>query len=462
MNVLVGLVRPDRGTLLLAGAPVPAERWSPAAALEAGVAMVHQHSTLVPAMTLAENLCFGERGGAALFRPGREAARVRSLAARFALDVPADARVEALSVGQRQRAEILRAMDRGARVLVLDEPTAALTRTETRALFPALRRLREQGVAVIFISHKLDEIQDLADRVTVLRRGRFEATVPARDTDADGLGRLMLGRDLPPLARPTPSGVASGAAALVLRDLEASGAREASRLRGLCLEVHAGEVVGVAGIDGNGQRELEEVLAGVRRPSAGALLVSGRPVAPGVRSLRAAGVAHLSGERERGGLVPGMSVAENLALKGSYDDARFFGRGLWRRRAAQAAAAEAIARYGIEPPDPARDVATLSGGNAQKVAVARELGSGARVVVAVNPTRGLDVGSTRFVHERLLALRAAGGAVLLISTELDEVLALADRVVALVRGAFVAVPPGADAAALGAILLGSPHGGAAA
>ncbi len=174
------------------------------------------------------------------------------------------------------------------------------------------------------------------------------------------------------------------------------------------------------------------------------------------------GVAHLSGERERGGLVPGMSVAENLALKGSYDDARFFGRGLWRRRAAQEAAADAIARYGIEPPDPARDVATLSGGNAQKVAVARELGSGARVLVAVNPTRGLDVGSTRFVHERLLELRAAGGAVLLISTELDEVLALADRVVALVRGVFVAVPPDADAAALGAILLGPAAGGAAA
>ena len=400
MNVLVGLVRPDRGSLTLAGAAVPPERWSPASALAAGVAMVHQHSTLVPAMTLAENLCFGEKGGSSLFRPAWERARVQALAERFALDVPADARVDELSVGQRQRAEILRAMDRGARVLVLDEPTAALTRGETRALFPALRRLREQGVAVIFISHKLDEIRDLADRVTVLRRGRVEATVPTREADAASLGRLMLGRELPPLARPDPSGRRSGSPALELRDLAASGAQEASRLRGLRLEVFPGEVVGVAGIDGNGQRELEEVLAGVRRPTAGAVLVSGREVVPGVRALRAAGVAHLSGERERGGLVPGMSVTENLALKGSYDDARFFGRGLWHRRTARAAAEAAIRRFSIEPPDPDRDVATLSGGNAQKVAVARELGSGARVLVAVNPTRGLDVGSARFVHER--------------------------------------------------------------
>jgi simple sugar transport system ATP-binding protein len=345
-------------------------------------------------------------------------------------------------------------------VLVLDEPTAALTRTETRALFPALRGLRERGVAVIFISHKLDEIQDLADRVTVLRRGRVEATVSIRDAHAADLGRLMLGRDLPPLARPTPFGVPSGVPTLELRDLEASGVREASRLRGLRLEVHAGEVVGVAGIDGNGQRELEEVLAGVRPPTGGSVRVCGRDVVPGVRTLRAAGLAHLSGERERGGLVPGMSVTENLALKGSYDDARFFRRGLWRPGAARQAAMEAIRRFGIEPPDPDADVATLSGGNAQKVAVAREIGSGARVLVAVNPTRGLDVGSARFVHEQLLALRGGGGAVLLLSTELDEVLALADRMVALVRGRFVPVPTGADAAALGAILLGETGAGA--
>lgn len=455
MQVLAGLVRPDAGQLQLDGAAVDLLHWSPRAALRAGVAMVHQHATLVPAMTVPENLFFGGPNHGALFRPARERARAEALARRFGLDVPVDAPIAALSAGQRQRAEILRALDRGARVLILDEPTASLTPGETLALFPALRALADAGRAVVFISHKLAEIEGLADRVSVLRRGRVVGTVEARSADAAELGRMMLGHDLPPLVRPVGSRVGSPAAAFALRSLEAPGAREESRLRGLELEVAPGQIVGVAGIDGNGQRELEEVLAGVRSPSGGSIVVAGNAVVPGVRSLRAAGVAHLSGERERGGLVPGMTVTENLALKGSYDDPRFFRRGLWRPRRARAAALEAVRRYGIEPPEPERDVATLSGGNAQKVAVARELGAGAHVLVAFNPTRGLDVGSARFVHEQLLALRAAGGAVLLVSTELDEVLVLSDRVVALVRGRFVAVPSGAGAAEIGAILLGA-------
>jgi simple sugar transport system ATP-binding protein len=405
-------------------------------------------------MTVPENLFFGGAARGAVFHPAGERRRAADLAERFGLEVPLDARVEDLSVGQRQRAEILRAMGRGARVLVLDEPTAALTPGETLALFPALRRSCEAGCAILFISHKLTEIQDLADRVSVLRRGRGVGTVLVRETGAAQLGRLMLGRDLPALAMPTRTGVDRRGEVFSLRSLEASGAREASRLKGLDLTLLAGEILGVAGIDGNGQRELEEVLAGVRPASAGSVLVMGRAVEPGVRTLRSAGVAHLSGERERGGLVPGMSIAENLALKGSYDAMGLFRGGLWHRRAARAEAERAIRRFGIEPPDPELDVATLSGGNAQKVAVARELDAGARVLVAVNPTRGLDAGSARFVQEQLLALRASGGAVLLISTELDEVLALSDRVLALVRGRFVPVPPGADAAAIGAILLG--------
>ncbi|MCC6639902.1 MAG: ATP-binding cassette domain-containing protein [Deltaproteobacteria bacterium] len=462
MHVLAGLVRPDAGELALGGDSVDVARWSPRAALRAGVAMVHQHSALVPAMTVPENLFFGGPRTGAIFRPARERSRAEALARRFGLEVPLGARVDTLSVGQRQRAEILRALDRGARVLILDEPTAALTPGETVALFPALRRLAEAGRAVIFISHKLAEIEGLADRVSVLRRGRLEGTVSARETSGAELGKMMLGRDLPPLVRATRPRVEASDAAFALRGLEAPGVREASRLRGLDLELAFGEIVGVAGIDGNGQRELEEVLVGVRRPTAGRILVAGRAVAPGVRSLRAAGVAHLSGERERGGLVPGMTITENLALKGSYDDRRFFRGGLWRRSAALATALESVRRFGIEPPDPARDVGTLSGGNAQKVAVARELGSGARVLIACNPTRGLDVGSARFVHEQVLALRAAGGAVLLISTELDEVLGLSDRAVALVRGRFVALPQGADAAAIGAVLLGGANCEAAA
>ena len=453
MHVLVGLVRADAGTLRLAGRAVDLARWSPADALAAGLGMVHQHSTLVPAMSVPENLAFGGAGGPWRFDPTAARARVAALAERYGLEVPLDAPVDEHSVGQRQRAEILRALERGARLLILDEPTAALTDGETRALFPALRRLRDAGGAVIFISHKLEEIERLADRVTVLRRGRGVGVLSAAEADGRTLGRLMLGHDLPALARP-PAPTGSGAPLLALRGVAAPGLREASRLKGLDLEVRAGEIVGVAGIDGNGQRELEEVLAGVRPLAAGRIEVSGRALVPSVRRLRAAGVAHLSGERERGGLVPGMSLAENLILKASYDDPRFFAHGILDRRAARAAAREAAQRFGIVPPDPDADIATLSGGNAQKVAVARELGVAPRVLVAVNPTRGLDVGSARFVQEQLLALRAAGAGVLLISTELDEVLALADRVVALVRGRLLPAPAQADRAALGALLLG--------
>ncbi len=454
VRILAGLVRPDAGRLELGGQPVAWHGYGPAAAQRAGIGMVHQHSTLVPALTVAENLAFGDPRGGWRFRPRAAHARVAALAERHRLEVPAAAPVEVLSVGLRQRAEILRALDRGARLLILDEPTSVLTPGESEALFQALRRLRDGGRAVVFISHKLDEIRAVADRISVLRRGRLEATLQARTADATSLGRLMLGRELPPLA-PPPAPARSPAPRFALRGLSAPGYREASRLRSLELSVRGGELVGVAGIDGNGQRELEEVLAGVRRPGAGHVEVDGQPVAAEARRLQAAGVAHLSGERERAGLVPGFTVAENLILKRSWGDRRFFRRGRLDRGAARAAAREAIQAYGVEPPDPDADIATLSGGNAQKVAVARELGEDPPVLVAVNPTRGLDLAATRFVHERLLALRARGSAVLLVSTELDEVLALADRSFALVRGALVPVPAGADRAAIGAILLGT-------
>jgi len=452
MNVLLGLVRPDGGALQVAGESIDWRRWSPAEAARRGVGMVHQHSSLVPAMNAVENLCFGGVEGPWLFSPEAERVRVAALAERFGLGVPLDRPVDDLSPGERQRAEILRALARGARLLVLDEPTSVLTPGESEHLFASLRRMRDEGRAVIFISHKLDEVEAIADRVTVLRRGVSVATRDARGTDARELGRLMLGADLPPLERSAARRF--GPVRLGIRGLSAPGSSEAGRLRAIELAVRGGEVVGVAGIDGNGQRELEEVLAGVRAPSSGRIEVDGRSVSPDVRSLRAAGLAHLSGDRERAGLVPGFTLAENLVLKGSYDDSRFFPRGVLDLAAARAAARRVAERYAIRPPDPDLDIRSLSGGNAQKLAVARELEGEPAALVAVNPTRGLDVGSARFVHSQLLAVAAAGSAVLLVSTELEEVLSLADRVVALVRGGIVPVPEGSDAAAIGAILLG--------
>ncbi len=458
MNVLCGLVKPDAGVLELGGERIDLAQWGPRAALAHAVGMVHQHSALVPALTVAENLRFGDPQAGLWFHPRAEQRAAEALSRRFGLEVPVGRRVEDLSPGQRQRAEILRALGRGARLLILDEPTAVLTPNEASALFSAVRRLCEAGRAVIFISHKLSEVEAVADRVTILRRGRVVASLAVRDLAARELGRLMLGRDLPPLARRAPPAPRSGEPALALQGLSTSGASEASRLRGLALEVFAGEIVGLVGIDGNGQRELEEVLAGVRRPSAGEVRVAGRRVALQPRALRRAGLAHLSGDRESAGLVRGMSLAQNFILKGSWDDRRFFRHGRIDQAAARRATQAAAQRFGIVPPDPDLDIALLSGGNAQKLAVARELDGEPAVLVAVNPTRGLDVGSARFVHEQLLARSAAGGAVLLLSTELDEVLALADRLLALVRGELREIEAGADRAAIGALLLGAGAG----
>jgi ABC-type uncharacterized transport system ATPase subunit len=453
MNVLVGLVRPDAGSIAVAGRPVDTERFTPAEAARRGIGMVHQVSALVPAMTVVENLAFGDPRTGLCFDPGRARRAAEGLSARFQLEVSLDRPVEDLSVGERQRAEILRALGRGARLLILDEPTSVLTPGEAEALFDSLRGLRDAGRAVVFISHKLSEVEAIADRITVLRRGRVTAHLGAGEADAAALGRLVFGRELPSLGR-SAAPPATGPPALAIRGLSAPGASEAGRLRGVALEVAAGEILGVAGIDGNGQRELEEVLAGVRRPTAGEVRVGGRRVEPNPRALRAAGLAHLSGDRDGAGLIAAFSLAENWILKGSYDDRRFFRRGRVDLAAARRAARAAAERFGIVPPDPDAPIASLSGGNAQKLAVARDLDGNPPVLVAVNPTRGLDVGSARFVHDELLARRAAGGAVLLISTDFDEVLALADRTAALVRGEVVAVPPGSDRAAIGAILLG--------
>jgi len=420
VRVLYGSVRPDAGEILVDGRAVAIE--SPRHALELGVALVPQHSMLVPALTVAENLVLGEAGGAWLPRAGL-GARANELLEGAGLSLDPDARTDSLSVGQMQRLEIARALARGARVLVLDEPTAVLAPSEVDALLAHLAELRRRGIAIVLISHKLDEITAVCDWVTVLRAGVTVESRALGGMDGAQLGRLMVGDALPPPGLPPET--EPGPVALRLQGVTAPG------LAGLDLEVRAGEIAALAGIDGNGQRPLEELLAGVT------------PIQAGVLEILRPPLALVSGDRHRTGLVLDLSVAENLVLPEAArgGESPVFRTGLLVPAELERAARDAIARFDIRatPELPAR---ALSGGNQQKLCVARALRARPGVLVAVNPTRGLDVHATAAVREELRAQARAGTAVLLISTELDEILELGQRISVLFRGQLLDVPPG--------------------
>ena len=486
MNVCYGLEAPDAGMLLVYGAPVALR--SPADALRLGVAMVHQHFMLVPVFTVAENVVLGAEpaGRAGTLDYAAARARLRALGAQHGLAVDPDARVEDLSVGEQQRVEILKALYREARLLILDEPTAVLTPQETEELFGVLRRLAAEGVGIVFITHKLHEALAVADRITVLRRGRVEATVRPGETDAGRLAALMVGRAVTLAVAKGPT--QPGAPILKVDDLRVGDARGLLAVDGVSLEVRAGEVLGVAGVQGNGQTELVEALVGLRPLAGGTVWGPGRDARSGTRdagsvpprhggqgsgdegrspgpwragaypsprAVRDGGTAHIPEDRQRDGLVPGFSVADNLVLC-AYDAAPF---ARWGQRDAAAIAAHAqalMAAFDVRAPSAAIPVAQLSGGNQQKVILARELSGAVRLVIANQPTRGLDVGSVEEVHRRLVALRDAGCGVLLVSTELEELRALADRIAVLYRGRIVATLPAAEASpeTLGLLMAG--------
>ncbi|HTO72143.1 MAG TPA: ATP-binding cassette domain-containing protein [Myxococcota bacterium] len=420
VRALYGQVAPDSGEITVGGKPVALA--SPRDALELGIALVHQHSMLVPALTVAENLLLGERG-AEWLPPARLREAAREILTRWGVSLDPDARAESLAVGEMQRLEIARALSRGARVLVLDEPTAVLAPPEVAELLRLLTALRDRGMSIVLISHKLEEITAVCDRVTVLRAGETVAAQPLAGLDAAQLGRLMVGDALPPPGRPPAT--EPGPVALRLAGVRAAG------LASVDLELRAGELVALAGIDGNGQRPLEELFAGVLARESGAFEVLRPPL------------ALLSADRQRTGLVLELSVAENLVLPEAARGGAppVFRAGIVNATELARAAADAIARFGIRAhaADPAR---TLSGGNQQKVCVARALRAAPGVLVAVNPTRGLDVAATAAVREELRAQARSGTAVLLVSTELDEVLELGQRILVLFRGALLEVPAG--------------------
>jgi ABC-type uncharacterized transport system ATPase subunit len=456
MNVLYGLLQPDEGDILLRGEPV--RIGSPREAIGLRIGMVHQHFMLIPVMTVAENVVLASepRKGALLDRDAAEE-RVRELSRRFGLVVDPRALVEDIGVGQQQRVEILRVLHRGADILILDEPTAVLTAQEIAELFKILRALTAEGVSVIFITHKLREVLEIADRVTVLRRGRKIDTVATEGASEASLAKLMVGRDV--LFRVEKDAASAGAPILEVEDLEVEDDRGLPALRGLSLEVRAGEIVGVAGVDGNGQSELVEAIAGLRVPSGGSIRVDGHDMTGGgVRGALSAGVGHIAEDRQRRGLILDFTLAENLALR-EYRRPPLSRFGLLSPKRMEQRAEPLLEQYDVRGGRPETTAGSLSGGNQQKVVIARELAEEPQVTIAAQPTRGLDVGAIEFVHGRLLEQRAEGRGVLLVSLELEEIRSLADRVLVIYEGRIVAeLPPDASDEELGVAMLGGKVG----
>jgi ABC-type uncharacterized transport system ATPase subunit len=434
-NILTGLYRPDEGSISLYGEQARFD--SPSDAIDAGIGMVHQHFRLVPPFTVAENIILGEHRPEArsfVVNPRRIERDVAGLGERYGVAVDPRARIWQLSVGEQQRVEILKALYREARILILDEPTAVLTPQEAESLFVTLRRMAEEGRTVIFISHKLHEVKAVADRVTVLRGGRAVATVEAAGASPRELAALMVGREVElarRVERATPPG---DEAALGVEGMSIRGDRGEEAVRDVSFEVRAGEILGVAGVAGNGQRELAEAVTGMRPASSGSVNVYDRKLRTGdPRTAISAGIAHVPEDRLGTGVASGLSIAENSVLKSYRLRGISFGP-LLNWSMIREVARDLILRYDVATPGPQLRARDLSGGNLQKLVLGREFSSAPKVLIAASPTRGLDVGAIETVHAYLRQAAAEGVAVLLISEDLDEILALADRVVVMYEG----------------------------
>jgi general nucleoside transport system ATP-binding protein len=435
MNVVYGLYTPDDGSILVDGEPVKIS--SPRVAIDHGIGMVHQHFMLIPVMTVAENIVLGmePRREAVLLDEGAAERRVKELSEQYGLAVNPHARVENISVGQQQRAEILKALFRGAEILILDEPTAVLTPQEAAELFTIIRSLTEQGKSIIFITHKLNEVLEIADRITVLRRGKKIDTVTAQGATEQELARMMVGREV--LLRVEKKPAEPGEPLLVVDGLSVLDDRELEAVRDVSLTVRGGEIVGIAGVDGNGQTELIDALSGLRPVAGGSIEVGGLDVTKASAHERLdEGLGHIPEDRQRRGLVLDFTLAENLALH-DYDKAPI-SRWAWLRPGRMISRARTLLReFDVRGRGPRTRAAGLSGGNQQKVVVAREVSRDPRVLIAAQPTRGLDVGAIEFVHRRLVEERDEGRAILLVSFELDEILSLSDRILAVYEGRVV-------------------------
>lgn len=453
MNVVYGLLTADSGEILVDDKPVKIK--SPRHAIDLGIGMVHQHFMLIEPLTVTENIVLGRepgRYGVIDFAMARE--RVREISERYSLRVDPDAKIIDLSVGMQQRVEILKALYQGARVLILDEPTAVLTPQEVTELFRVVRTLVDEGLSAVFITHKLEEVVAIADRILVMRDGAVVGETTPAATDEIGLARMMVGRDV--VLRIEKGASTRGSTVLEVDDLHVADDRSLEAVKGISFTVSGGEILAIAGVDGNGQRELVESIVGLRRPSSGAIALKGKDIThANARASIEAGVSHIPEDRHRRGLVLEFNLAENIIL-GDHRTPPAAKNGIMHPKAIIELARKRIADYDIRTPSERVSAENLSGGNQQKVVVAREIGRDPELLVAAQPTRGLDVGAIEFVHRQIIRERDAGKAVLLVSLELEEVLSLADRILVIYEGRIVKefADAGADAETLGYYMTG--------
>jgi ABC-type uncharacterized transport system ATPase subunit len=431
MKILYGLYRPDAGTVRLDGVEVTLDE--PSDAIAHGIGMIHQHFMLVPTLTVAENVALGLPSGRRPFTDLQTvSSRVEELAGRYRLGVDPTTKVWQLAVGERQRVEILKALYRDATLLVLDEPTAVLTPQEVKDLFATLRQMADDGRGLVFISHKLHEVMAISDRITVLRNGHVVGSTTPAESSRERLATMMVGRSVKLV--PDRPAVDVGNALLEVVDLHVDGDRGTRAVDGLSFDVRAGEILGIAGVSGNGQRELAEAIAGLRDPVDGRIVLDGLDItgtAP--KAIRHAGLGYVPEERMRDGAVEDFTVSENLILV-DHDDPAYSSRGFLRFNEIALHGEQLVEAFDVKTPTLDTPTRNLSGGNIQKLIMARELSSRPRVLIAAQPTRGVDIGAAEYIHERLVEQRGEGTAILVISEDLDEVLALSDRVLVIFEG----------------------------
>ena len=454
MNILYGLVHPDSGEILVNGKPVRIS--GPRDAIAQGIGMVHQHFMLIPVFTVGENVMLGREpvlaGG--IYDASKARREMQEMTRRYGLALDPDALTGDLPVGLQQRVEIVKVLYRGANILILDEPTGVLTPQETNELFVVLRDLVKSGKTIIFISHKLREVLEISDRITVMRRGKVVGHLITKDTNQEEIATAMVGRAV--LLRVDKKPAKPGAVAFKVENLTALSDRGVQALKGVSFELRQGEILGIAGVEGNGQSELVEVLAGTRKTSGGKILLGDKDVTTyDARAERRAGIAHIPEDRRGAGLVLNYSIAENLILGRQRDDTFAWHQVLLLLDAIRKWAVRLVKEFDIRTPTIDAPARSLSGGNQQKIIVAREMASQPRVLLASQPTRGVDIGAIEFIHRRIVAERDGGAAVLLVSAELDEVRSLSDRIAVIYEGRIVSIEP-ADAPEdrLGLLMLG--------